>query len=995
MKKILVILMMVLPLAAMSQDVAKLQKKADKGDTKAMLELAKCYTGGHNVPVDTAKAVEFVQRAVAAGDADAKAQLAYYHIWYSGLPHDTATIVRLAQESASAGSAEGMARLAFCYQNAIGVPRNYSKAISLLNQAADKGSQQAILYLATGYLYGDDSIDYNPEKGLAYLKKLDEGYSSSKYSLMAEYYFGRRDLKKSWKWLQKGVANGELISCIHAAVYRFFGWEVAEDEDMAMQELVKLEEKFGNNADILMAEYRMRVTSNNGLLFDQHRCHEIMLTIGDMSGYANYDILGNSYYSGYFTYLDTAMAEYYWRKGAAKNDPQSIISLAMLMNAKGESDSVLYYANMAYELQDDYSANYLGNIYLYGNHIVPLDFDKAKAYFIESARRGNTEDLVMAGKICLWTGDTTEAFRHFDRAIAFGHVDAWVNKAYTYIESGNTKPGIDLLKKGEKAGSKQCIISLGDMAVEDEDYKKAEKYYIKADNGEGYFKQANLYLTGMLGDNGEEDLGKSIDLLRKAANYGNQDAELMLARAYISGSGVEQNPDSAIFIYRSLMDRGNSDAPIQLAFYYDHIDDTANLIQVLQDAVNRNNVRAMTMLGEKYIEGVYVPADTARGIALYRRAADISPDEMSVQLAKATMSLQGLDCPIDTAAALPHLRNSVELGSGWAAAQIGDMFQYGRGGLPADHDSAFYYYYLASKQDYPQGDFMVGSYYDGWGHADVAMSYYLSAMQNGHQQAYVEVARGIQSGLGIESDPVTAYEMATRAANEWNNADAYMLLGYARLFGLGCDADTALAVEYTQTAANAGSVQAMMNMAAMYTNGLGLETDTMAAIEWYERAAATGYSKAMLKLANMLLNGEGMTADKKRAAELYQQAADLGNVEAMCRLGLCYEQGEGVILNSRKAFNLYNTAADRGYAWAMRLVGLCYAEGIYVQQDDEQTAQWLLKAAEAGDLQSCFFIGMLYAEGQGVKKDKKEAKKWLTIAAENGMEEAQEALENL
>ena len=982
MKKILTALMLVLPLTVAAQDVAKLQTLVANGNTKAMVELSHCYEAGHGVPVDTAKALELVQRAIDAGDADAKATLSWYYLWYPPFHRDTATALRLAQESMAASSMRGMTRMAICYQDGLGVERNYGKAWSMLQEAASRGDQSAINALARGYLYGDDSIDFDPDRALTYIKQLNENCYSSKFVHMATYLRSKGDMKGSWKVLQQGAAMDNLSAAADLAWCRFMGFGVEEDERGAMEDIERLKGKYGTDRhELLLMEFSFRSRATDTTLRNKERCREILEAIGD-DVYRNYDYLASSYMFGHFTEKDSAMAKHYWHLGHAKGDLYSTAQLAILLLNTGDADSALYYANYAYSRQDDLTPNFLARCYLYGRLNGQEDRPEAKRYYIESARRGNPEDLVIAGKICLWDGDTAEAFQHFDRAIALGFVDAWVNKAYTYIESGNTKPGITLLKKGAKAGSKECIVSLGDLAADDEDYKQAAKYYDQADCGEGYFKHARLYLFGMLGKGDEADAQRGVELLRKAIAYGSDEASMLLAQCYLEGVGVGEMPDSTRIIYEQLAEEGNYDAMLQLAVFYDRMGDTVQAIGALQRAADQGSVVGMLALGEKYIEGEYLPADTAAGVALYHRAADYEPMHQGVQVALAEMYLEGLGYAKDTATAMPYLRRAAEGESGWACATLGDMFYYGRGGLQQDYDSAWTYYYRASDQDNPRGDYMVGVLQTNRGNPEGALSYYVSAARNGDRDAYIEVARALQNGSGTDPDPEQAFQMAQNAVETWQHPEAMMLLGYAYLTGSGVDQDTNLGLLYTRRAADLGSTQAMMNMGSLYNAGIGVERDTVAMEQWYQQAVEAGSVTAMLRLANTYREGTLLPQNMKRAAELYQMAADRGNLEAMCRLGLCYEEGEGVTLNSRKAFNLYSKAADRGSAWGMRLVAFCYAEGIYVKEDEEQTFNWMLRAAEAGDIQACYFTGMLYSHGQGVKKNKKEARKWLTIAAE-------------
>lgn len=996
MKKILFILTILTTVTAYSQQAAKLQIKADGGDTRAMVELHHYYICGHEVPVDTAKAIALLEKAVAAGDNDAKAWLGGYTVTFK---HDTVAGVRLVNESAAAGSLDGKVRKAINLQDGIGTARNYRRAKQLLEEAADAGSAYACSVLGSMYLYGGDSCDCDPDRALPYLKRAPEGPNCRKYTYLTDYYQFKGDTKNALKWMQKGVAMDEFYSQLDAIIFTFQGYGVPEDEQAAMRMLEEMKAKYGQRPTLLIREMQMRYSATSPELRDNDLCRRLLEQIGDAPYMDNYNRLGESYLYGQFTEQDSALALHYWRLGAAKEDAGSMVQLAIFLLNQDKVDSACYWADRAVALGYGEASDLYVRMYNYGVFGQP-DYAKALPYALESARLGNNDALVMAGKLNLWIGDTAAAMQCFDKAIARHYYDAYLNKAYVYIDNGDMKNGVSLLKQGAKKGSSRCYVALGSYYAGEANYKEAAKQYSLANSPEGDFELAKLCLGGDLGEVDEALATRGLGLLRRSEGAGYRDAIFLMARLFMAGAGVEQNIDSALVRLEQLAAGGDGQALFTIGQIYEGgqgvAADTAKAMDCFLRAGDAGYTDGYAYLADFYRHGLGVEADSAMAFRYYQMAADGGDGNNPNGLyGVAYCYLRGVGTVRDTARAVHYLQRALEAGSGDAAADIADMYNSGLGGYPKDADSALYYYHLASQADVSRGDYMMGAYLYEQEAYDNAMGFITSAARNGSVDATVLYAQALMGGNGVEANPEQAVGILEEVVDRDPSGQARFILGLATYNGIGTVADRDRGLALIRQAAEMGNMRAMINLGSLYASGEGVERDTVKAVEWYERAVAAGSTKAMLHLANCHQAGEIAPKDPKRAAELFQMAADLGSLEALCRLGLCYEEGEGVVLNSRKAYNLYSQAAERGSAWGMRLVAYCYAQGIYVEENIEQAAQWFLRSAEAGDVQSCYITGMLYAEGEGVKKNKKEAKRWLTVAAEAGHPQAAEKLAEL
>ena len=575
---------------------------------------------------------------------------------------------------------------------------------------------------------------------------------------------------------------------------------------------------------------------------------------------------------------------------------------------------------------------------------------------------------------------------------------SYLDSANLCLQREDVKGMEKWLQKGAKAGNKECMNELGDYYSACEEYKKAAKWYAQAADARGDLALAVLYLDGSLDKKGQADSLRGLPLLRRSERTGYRDAVYLTGRLFDAGAFYPQNYDSAVYMLRRLPDDGQ--ALFMLAQYYEAgagvEQDSLTAMDYFRRAGEAGYSDGYSYLGDFYKDGLAgIKPDSLQAFQTYMLAAGIPDGNANGLSDVAFCYLRGIGTRVDTAKAVYYLRDAVEAGSARAAAELADMYNYGRGGIEASGDTALMLYQLASQQDDPRGDYMIGAYLYNQGSYENAIGYLQSAMQHGSVDAAVLYAQALLTGSGVKEDPATAVGILEQMAPLDGSGHAHLWLGIAHYTGNGTTSDPELALRLLDTAASRGSVRAMMLLGQLYNGSEGEERDTTKVLYWYERAVAAGSDDAMVQLAGSYLDGESVPQNVQRAVELYQRAADLGNTEAMCRLGICYENGTGVTANARRAYGLYQQAAEAGSSFGMRLLAYCYGQGIYVDTDMEQAAEWFRRAAEAGDVHSAYVLGQLYASGEGVKKNKKEARRWLKLAADAGVAEAETLLQTL
>ena len=111
-------------------------------------------------------------------------------------------------------------------------------------------------------------------------------------------------------------------------------------------------------------------------------------------------------------------------------------------------------------------------------------------------------------------------------------------------------------------------------------------------------------------------------------------------------------------------------------------------------------------------------------------------------------------------------------------------------------------------------------------------------------------------------------------AESWNQK------GLAYYRGEGVEQSHAQAVQLFAKAANAGNVEAMVNLGTQYQMGTGVARDEEVAAGWYRQAAERGHPIGQLNLGMLYHRGLGVPYSHQKAAELYRKAAAQGQNHA-------------------------------------------------------------------------------------------------------------------
>ena len=202
------------------------------------------------------------------------------------------------------------------------------------------------------------------------------------------------------------------------------------------------------------------------------------------------------------------------------------------------------------------------------------------------------------------------------------------------------------------------------------------------------------------------------------------------------------------------------------------------------------------------------------------------------------------------------------------------------------------------------------------------------------------------------------------------------------------------AIACYQEGAAKGNGEAYLLLGYMYLEGVGVSKDITKAKELLLQAEAKNVARAVYSLGAMQEKGVGQKPDFPAAVEYYRKAANLGLREAQAALGRLYFSGK-VAPNPEEGERFLTLAANAGDLAAQFNLGLLYYNGFKEKTHLGQALIWLERAALHGDRTAPQAVGAMYADGRGVKGDAKRAYTWFLISERVGNPDAKSALAQL
>jgi TPR repeat protein len=176
----------------------------------------------------------------------------------------------------------------------------------------------------------------------------------------------------------------------------------------------------------------------------------------------------------------------------------------------------------------------------------------------------------------------------------------------------------------------------------------------------------------------------------------------------------------------------------------------------------------------------------------------------------------------------------------------------------------------------------------------------------------------------------------------------------------------------------------------------GASERTYSSLSEVEAWAKEGDIEAINQLVWMHYEGHLTPKNHLEAFRWANVSSDMGDPQGKFMLALLYQEGAGVEENRVKAIRLLRETADKGHGSAMVQLAFAYYEGKGVEVNQAEAVKWLRSAAEANVRSAQSLLAAAYLAGdKGVQRDLQSAYVWLQMAKKNGVEEAEEMLDQV
>ena len=465
--------------------VENLTRRAENGDSQAMLDLGNCYHVGDCVKQNTEVMLEWWKKAAEAGELAGLHNIGYYYYEQRDIPN----AMHYLSQAVEKGYLESYYTLAFCYLRR-DEPEDGEKGIELLNTAAERGLHVAQVALSGIYhdgKYADKDYDkarYWQEKALA--ADLPEAYYQKGISLLCGDMY-EKDSARALEHFRKAVEGGCHDADRYYIDMRWNGNESATDRD----EVVAVYKNLADNDNDVEAQFQLyslyKDTSYEG--------YDVQAAGGYLQRSANAGhvkailYMGLEYWNGNLFPVDNEKAYHCFVRAKEMGDMTAKYCLAYCYEHGLGVDKDIHKAEELYiqaaEEGEKWGAIGLSNFYIHREKEgIEPDYDKAirllELYLEEENPAIYTQMALTIHSKCMkknaysWE-EEVQAFEWMQKAAEAGHPEAMERLADWYVIGVGTLTDMDEAKQwqqkyidnGGTLADEKNLLSLTDDELEE------------------------------------------------------------------------------------------------------------------------------------------------------------------------------------------------------------------------------------------------------------------------------------------------------------------------------------------------------------------------------------------------------------------------------------------------------------------------------------------------------------------------------------------------
>ena len=462
----------------------------------------------------------------------------------------------------------------------------------------------------------------------------------------------------------------------------------------------------------------------------------------------------------------------------------------------------------------------------------------------------------------------------------------------------------DDIESRAEAGDASAQYQLA-IKVEKDDTEKAHKLLLLAaakGDVDAQFAWGQRLLTGA--SQLKADPAKAIFWIQKSATAGHEKSKRQLVICYAKGIGVAPNlqtawrwlslpatdldPEVAYLLGEAIVDR-RIVGP-----------DTEGGAQLLREAAEAGNARAMTRLAKiKFAENQVAP-DYEYILPYLRRAAELREPEACRLWGLSLLRGEGQDADPETA--LTFLRKAAELKDSAAACTLYWELNSGKN-LRQDPGLAFRLLQGVQRSKDGLVQYLLArSYHYGQGVAvDAAKE--LECLQAGKQMGDPDCAASLgyayrKGLLGLPKSPGIASKLYLEAAR-WGRREYF----YSAAVAIKETGNQTAHLQILSEGVNAKDFRSMNAFALLLEKGSpDVPKNGARAFALYSEVAGQGNLHAKAKMAELMIDGNGVEADPTRGVQLLKEAAGDDLPYAQALLAVCLSIGKGCEKDEEAAY---------------------------------------------------------------------------------------------
>ncbi|MGX1829138.1 metallophosphoesterase [Paenibacillus taichungensis] len=543
--------------------------------------------------------------------------------------------------------------------------------------------------------------------------------------------------------------------------------------------------------------------------------------------------------------------------------------------------------------------------------------------------------------------------------------------------------------------------------IDIEDKNSLLSYFLNNFNNPNKVYELGKYLL----TDATSDVELSLEILTKAVELDDSNAEALLGIIYYKGEKVVKDIDKAITLLRKSSSKGNTKAKMNLStmlFQGDGIyKDVLEAEVLLEEAAKLGNDNAKFKLAIRLIFGKGMKIDVERGNKLLEELAEI--EYIDAQILRGSLLLRSHELN-DVSEGETLLKKSIEKGSKRAKLELARYYIFSS---QKNNDRIEGEQILIDlvNENYPDATKLYSRLLiEGAGvKKDVqkGISYLEKVMESGDDEATFEYSKLLIEGIYVPQDISNGLQKLEHLANsgypeavgyhgdlliegnviskdiekgieliltsgEKGEAIFKRKLAIRYLYGEQIEKDFELGIKILKELIEDGDVTAKCVYALALINQRNFNMENKdVIIELLKEAEKVGFSNSKLHLGDLYLEGKFVDRDTKKGIEYLDQAIELGNTRAMNKLAMMLINGTDIAADVVKGEKLLRKSIALGDTRAKTILSNEILLGDKVlRRDIEEGFNLLNDAVGEQDSNAMRILGNIYIQGIYEKKDK-------------------------